>query len=102
MTVEQKIREKTKSLIRKHQQCWTIKIGGATTSCWVIKIKYLAEFQNYVLAVVNEYDGELAELLSKIEPLDHQVSDPQYFHIVLTKTEKQRVAELTKSEDVKK
>ena len=37
---------------------------------------------------------ELADLLKKIEPLDHQLKDPYYFQLILTKEEKEKFVEM--------
>jgi hypothetical protein len=47
-----------------------------------------------VLKILEDHQQKLQELFSKIEPCDHQVSNPQYFHIVLTKHEKEELAKL--------
>lgn len=70
MSLEEKIREKAQSLIRKHQQCWTIKSGGVSTSSWVIKTKYLEVFIDDVLAIIEKVEKQNLDLFDRLEKIN--------------------------------
>lgn len=57
----------------------------------------LGAVEEDVLKIVEEQQQklkELADLLKKIEPRDHQLEDPYYFQLILTKEEKKKFVEV--------
>ena len=63
---------------------WLDDVLGLLDGCVVVDLKKLQE---------------LADLVKKIEPHDHQLEGPYYFQLILTKEEKQTLVELTEQRE---